>query len=81
MPTQPIPLTLHVTDVFEVPVTVAENCCCPPVASTTWFGDTVTETVEGEPIVRVELALAVTSASEIAVTVTVAGEGAVAAAV
>jgi hypothetical protein len=70
-----------VTDVFEVPVTVAENCCCPPVASTTWIGDTVTETVEGEPIVRVELALAVTSASEIAVTVTVAGEGAVAGAV
>jgi hypothetical protein len=45
------------------------------------LGDTVTETVEGEPIVRVELALAVTSASEIAVTVTVAGEGAVAGAV
>jgi hypothetical protein len=81
VPTQPIPLTLHVTDLFEVPVTVAENCCCPPVASTTWLGDTVTETVAGEPMVRVELALAVTSASEIAVTVTVAGEGAVAGAV
>jgi len=64
-----------------VPVTVAENCCCPPVASTTWFGDTITETVEGETIVRVELAVAVTSASEVAVTVTVDGEGAVAGAV
>jgi hypothetical protein len=67
--------------VFEVPVTVAENCCCPLVAITTWFGDTETETIEGDPMVRVELALAVTSASEIAVTVTVAGEGAVAGAV
>jgi len=64
-----------------VPVTVAENCCCPPVASTTWFGDTFTETVEGETIVRLELAVAVTSASEVAVTVTVDGEGAVAGAV
>jgi hypothetical protein len=81
VPTQPIPLTLHVTDVFEVPVTVAENCCCPPVARTTWLGDTVTETVAGEPMVSVEVALAVTSASEIAVTVTVAGEGEVAGAV
>ena len=64
-----------------MPVTVAENCCCPPVASTTWFGDTVTETVEGETIVSLELAVAVTSASEVAVTVTVDGEGAVAGAV
>jgi hypothetical protein len=76
-----MPLTLHVTEVFEVPVTAAENCCCPPVPSTTWFGDTVTETVEGEAIVTVALAAAVTSASEVAVTVTVDGEGAVAGAV
>ena len=33
--THPIPPTLHVTDAFEVPVTFAENCCRPPVASTT----------------------------------------------
>jgi hypothetical protein len=80
-PTQPIPLTLHVTDVFAVPITVAENCCRPPVASTTWFGYTVTETVEGATIVRVALAVAVTSASEVAVTVTLDGEGAIAGAV
>ena len=76
-----MPLTLHVTEGFEVPVIAAENCCCPPVPSTTWFGDTVTETVEGETIVRMALAVAVTSASEVAVTFTVDGEGAVAGAV
>lgn len=79
--TQPIPLTLHVTAVFEVPVTFAEKCCCPPVASTTSFGETLTETVAGEPILTVALVLTVTSASDIAVTVTVAGEGAVGGAV
>ena len=60
---------------------MAENCCCPLVAITTWFGDTETETIEGEPIVRVELARTVTSASDVAVTVTVDGEGAAAGAV
>ena len=74
-PTQPIPLILHVTDVFEVPVTLALNCCCPMGASTTSLGDTATETVAGEPIVRVEAAVAVTSASEVTVTVTVDGDG------
>lgn len=71
-----MPTTLHVTDVFEVPVTWAENCCSPPVARTTWLGDTVTDTAEEEPIVTVELAVAVTSAKEVTVTVTVGGAGA-----
>jgi hypothetical protein len=72
---------LHITDVFEAPVTWAENCCCPPVASTTSLGDTATVTAEGETIVTVEAAVAVTSAREVAVTVTVDGEGVVAGAV
>lgn len=80
-PTHPKPLILHVTDVFEVAVTSALNCCCPKGASTTAFGDTVTETVEGEPIVRVEVAVAVTSASEVTVTATVDGDGGFAGAV
>jgi hypothetical protein len=67
--------------VFEVPVTLAENCCCPPVASTTWVGETPTETVEDEPTVTTEVAVTVTSASEVAVTVTFDGEGAFAGAV
>ena len=74
--THPIPLTLHVTDVSEVAVTSALNCCCPLGPRTTSLGDTVTETVEGEPIVRVDVAVAVTSASEVTVTATVDGEGA-----
>jgi hypothetical protein len=28
--TQPAPETVHVTAVLDVPVTLAENCCCPP---------------------------------------------------
>jgi hypothetical protein len=28
-PAQPVPATVHFTDVFEIPATVAENCCCP----------------------------------------------------
>lgn len=66
---------------FEVPVTLAENCCCPPVASTTWVGETPTETVEDEPTVTTEVAVTVTSTSEVAVTVTFDGEGAFAGAV
>jgi hypothetical protein len=30
-PAQPLPETVHFTDVFVLPVTIAENCCCPPV--------------------------------------------------
>ncbi len=29
-PVQPVPATDHFTDVFVVPVTFAENVCCPP---------------------------------------------------
>ena len=28
-PAQPVPATVHFTDLFVVPVTLAENCCCP----------------------------------------------------
>ena len=30
-PAQPVPETLHFTDLFVLPVTNAENCCSPPV--------------------------------------------------
>lgn len=66
---------------FEEPATLAENCCWPPVASTTWVGETATEIVEDEPTVITELAVTVTSAREVAVTVTFDGEGATAGAV
>jgi hypothetical protein len=29
-PEQPVPATLHLTAEFVVPLTMAENCCCPP---------------------------------------------------
>jgi hypothetical protein len=74
--TQPIPPTFHVTDLFVVPATAAENCCCPLVARTTSLGDTTTEMVVDDTIVTVEVAVAVTSAREVTVTVTVEGEGA-----
>jgi hypothetical protein len=32
-PVHPVPATVHVTDVFEELVTVAENCCVAPVIS------------------------------------------------
>ena len=32
-PLHPAPERLHVTVVFVAPLTVAENCCCAPVAT------------------------------------------------
>jgi hypothetical protein len=29
-PAHPVPATVHCTEVFVAPVTVAENCCCRP---------------------------------------------------
>jgi hypothetical protein len=42
-PLQPTPETLHVTAVFVVPVTVAENCLLPPAATWAVLGETFTE--------------------------------------
>lgn len=49
-----MPLTLQVTALFEVPVTVAVNCCVAPIASATRTGVTVTAT--GTVAVMVTLA-------------------------
>jgi hypothetical protein len=43
-PLQPDPESFHVTAVFDVPETVAVNCCCVPVTSVTATGDTETLT-------------------------------------
>jgi hypothetical protein len=42
---QPAPATLQVTDVFELPVTVAANCCLVPSATVAVFGLIFTATV------------------------------------
>jgi len=68
-----------VTDVFELPVTEAVNCCVAPVARDTEPGFTETDTA-GEPVVTDIVALAdfVVSATLTAVTEYVpATEGAV----
>jgi hypothetical protein len=44
VPLQPGPLKLHVTAVFELPVTVAVNCCVAPAVTVELIGDTVIPT-------------------------------------
>lgn len=61
------PVALQVTDVFVVPVTVAENCCVPPVRSDADVG--VIETATGAVTVTVAEADFVVSATLVAVTV------------
>jgi hypothetical protein len=80
-PTQPVPLTFQVTPVLLVPVTLAENCCCPPTASVARVGVTVTETLTTAWTVTVAVPTTAESASEVALTVTVLGLGTVAGAV
>jgi len=68
-----IPFTLQVTAVFVVPVTVAVNCCVAPVTTEALVG--LTLTVTGSTTVTEAEADLVGSATLVAVTVTVAGEG------
>jgi hypothetical protein len=74
-PEQPAPLRLHVTAVFDVPVTVAENCCVFPVITCAVDGETVTAT--GGRTVTIADADLVESATEVEVTFTCAGLGTV----
>jgi hypothetical protein len=74
-PVQPVPLRLHVTLVFAVPVTVAVNCCFPPTPTDVLLGDTDTETLF-EVIVTVVEPVIDELESEVAVTVTTLGLGA-----
>ena len=78
-PLQPVPVTLHVTAVFAVPVTVAVNCCVLPAGTSALEG--VTFTATGATIVTVAVANLVVSAAEVTLTVTFAGEGIVVGAV
>jgi hypothetical protein len=72
-PLQPLPATLHNTPVFDVPSTVAVNCSWPPTNNFAFAG--ATETVTGGMIVTVPVADFVGSATDVAVTDTVAGLG------
>jgi hypothetical protein len=66
--TVPPPLaTLQVTAVFVEPVTVAVNCCVPPVVIVALFG--VTLTLTAAVTVTLALAFLVVSAALVAVTV------------
>ncbi len=47
-PLQVVPETLHTTAVFVLPVTVAENCNCPPVPTCAVFGETETVTDDAD---------------------------------
>jgi hypothetical protein len=72
-PLQPVPPRLHVTLVFEVPVTVAVNWCVLPAATSTVAGETFTAT--GATIVTVAVANMAVFAAEVTLTVTCAGDG------
>jgi hypothetical protein len=48
------PFTLQLTAVFEVPVTVAVNCCCPPMVTWAVVGESVTVTVAAVTVTLAE---------------------------
>ena len=73
--------TCQVTDVFELFVTVAENCWARPVTTLAVFGLTATVIAVGAVTVTVAVPVFVASAWEVAVTVTVPPVGTVAGAV
>jgi hypothetical protein len=71
----------HLTDVSVAPVTVAENICCPPALTWALNGETAMETDAADSMFTVADADLVGRATEVAVTVTVAGLGMIAGAV
>ena len=73
--------TSQVTAVFDVPVTVAVNCCAPFAATVAGEGETLTLTMAGATMTTAADADFVESACETAVTVTVLGFGTFAGAV
>jgi hypothetical protein len=52
-PLHPAPLTVQVTDVFELPLTVGANCCVLPSATVALVGFTCTATPAAAATVRV----------------------------
>ena len=77
----PAPESVQVTAVFEVPATLAENCCCPLVATVAEVGETETTMDVADSITTVAEADFVGAATEVAVTVAFAGLGTTAGAV
>jgi hypothetical protein len=75
LPEQPAPLRLHVTAVFVVLITVAENCLVLPATTCAVVGEMLTAT--GGRIVTVAVLDFKGFATEVAVTVTTAGVGTV----
>ena len=77
VPAQPTPLSVQLTPLFCASfVTVALNPCVPPAACTlAVFGETATAITGGAVIVIVAPADLLASATAVAVTITVAGEG------
>ena len=78
-PLHPSPDTTQATLLFDVPVTVALNCSVLPAGSDTLVGVTLMDTFC--PMARLADADALGSASLVATTLTLAGEGATAGAV
>jgi hypothetical protein len=73
-----IPFTFQLTVVFDVLLTVAEKAWLAPTATVAFGGATATVIAGGAVIVSVDDAERAGSATELAVTVTVAGDGTVA---
>ena len=73
-PLHPGPCKVHVTAVFEVPATDAFSCCVAPVTTEVLVGVTVTTTLV--IIVTTAVADLLGSAMLVAITLTLAGEGA-----
>jgi hypothetical protein len=76
-PIQPTPLSPQVTAVLLDPVTLAVNCCFAPVPTDGPLGEMLTLMELGAPIVTVVEPDIAPSISEVAVTVTLFGLGAV----
>ena len=74
VPLQPLPATLQETFLFDVPLTVAENCCEPPTITWAVVGEIDMET--GPVMVTVAVPDFEGSATEVAFTVTCDGFGA-----
>jgi hypothetical protein len=71
LPEQPDPLTDHVTALLVVPVTLTWKASCVPTATIAAVGEIVTDT--GGTTATVADAVAVKSATDVAVTVTLVG--------
>ena len=78
-PVQPVPFKLQVTAVFDVPETVAVNCCLAPSKTCAVAGETVTTI--GATTVTIAVPDLVGSACDVAMTATLGGLGMLAGAV